>query len=125
MPPRPRKRQLASGTQPLEPRSNPVSSRKTVSHGPSHQPARSHPDVRPLHHRHARILQRTRLSLPPPVLDEPEDRERRLAAAVETFEALRPGDAYEARLAVRIVVCGAHAIDSLRLAGAQPTTSRK
>jgi hypothetical protein len=56
-------------------------------------------------------------SLPPPVLDEPEYRDRRLVTAVETFNALRPGDAYEARLAVRIVLCGAHADESLRLAG--------
>ena len=56
-------------------------------------------------------------SLPPPVLDKPEYRERRLTTAVETFEALRPGDAYEARLAVQIVLCGAHAADSLREAG--------
>ena len=49
-------------------------------------------------------------TLPPPVLDKPEYRERRLTTAIETFEALRPGDAYEARLAVRIVLCGAHAV---------------
>jgi hypothetical protein len=56
-------------------------------------------------------------SLPPPVLDQPEFRQRRIATAVETFEALRPGDAYEARLAVQIVLCGAHAADCLREAG--------
>jgi hypothetical protein len=56
-------------------------------------------------------------SLPPPVVDKPEYRERRLTTAVETFEALRPGNAYEARLAVKIVFCGAHAVDSLREAG--------
>jgi hypothetical protein len=56
-------------------------------------------------------------ALPPPVLATDENRERRLTAAAETFEALRPGDAYEARLAVKIVACGAHAVDSLRMAG--------
>ena len=56
-------------------------------------------------------------SLPPPVLNEAEYSDRRLIAAVETFNALCPGDAYEARLAVRIVLCGAHANESLRLAG--------
>ena len=56
-------------------------------------------------------------SLPPPVLDKPEYRERRMKAAVETFEALRPGDAYEARLAVQIVLSGAHAAEALREAG--------
>jgi hypothetical protein len=56
-------------------------------------------------------------SLPPPADPAPEHRQRRLTTAVETFKALRPGDAYEARLAVRIVACGAHAIDALREAG--------
>ena len=50
-------------------------------------------------------------ALPPPVLDQPEYRQRRLTAAIETFEALRPGDAYEACLAVRIVLCGARAVE--------------
>ena len=40
-------------------------------------------------------------ALPPPLIDKPEHRQRRLTAAIETFEALRPGDAYEARLAVQ------------------------
>jgi hypothetical protein len=56
-------------------------------------------------------------ALPPPVDPTPEYRQRRLATAVETFKALRPGDAFEARLAVRIVACGAHAMDALREAG--------
>ena len=56
-------------------------------------------------------------SLPPPVIDKPEYRERRLTTAVETFEALRPGNAYEASLAVKIVLCSAHAMDGLREAG--------
>jgi hypothetical protein len=56
-------------------------------------------------------------ALPPPVLDKPEYRERRIITAVEAFEALRPGDADEARLAVQIVLCGAHAAESLRAAG--------
>jgi hypothetical protein len=56
-------------------------------------------------------------SLPLPVLDQLEYQERRLATAVEAFDALRPGDAYEGRLAVRIVLCGAHAVDCLREAG--------
>ncbi len=52
-------------------------------------------------------------SLPPPVIDKPENRERRLATAMDAFQALRPGDAYEARLAVQIVLCGAHAVECL------------
>ncbi len=64
-------------------------------------------------------------ALPPPVLDQPEYRERRLQTAIETFEALGPGDAYEARLAVRIVLCGAHAVDSLREAGVHREDFRK
>jgi hypothetical protein len=55
--------------------------------------------------------------LPPPVDPTHEYRHRRLTTAVEAFEALRPGDAYEARLAVQIVLAGAHAADSLREAG--------
>jgi hypothetical protein len=55
--------------------------------------------------------------LPPPVTNSPENLQRRFATAVEAFEALRPGDAYEARLAVQIVLSGAHAADSLREAG--------
>ncbi len=53
-------------------------------------------------------------SLPTPVINQLEYRERRLATAVEAFEALRPGDAYEGRLAVRIVLCGAYAAECLR-----------
>ncbi len=56
-------------------------------------------------------------SLPPPVVDQPEYRQRRVTTAVEAFEALCPGDAYEARLAVRIVLNGAHAVECLREAG--------
>ena len=56
-------------------------------------------------------------SLPPPLVDQPEYRQRRLTAAVEAFEALCPGDSYEARLAVQIVLSGAHAAESLREAG--------
>ena len=56
-------------------------------------------------------------ALPLPVDDGPEARERRLATAIETFEALCPRDPEEARLAVQIVLCGAHAAERLREAG--------
>ena len=52
-------------------------------------------------------------ALPPPLVDRPENRQRRLTAAVEAFEALCPGDAYEARLAVQVVLSGAHAVEAL------------
>jgi hypothetical protein len=52
-------------------------------------------------------------SLPPPVSDTPEHRERRLTTAIKAFDALRPSDAYEGRLAVQIVLCGAHAAECL------------
>jgi hypothetical protein len=55
-------------------------------------------------------------ALPPPITDTPEYRQRRLTTAVEAFEALHPSDAYEA-LAVRIVLAGAHAVETLREAG--------
>ena len=56
-------------------------------------------------------------SLPLPVVDQPENREPRLTAALEAFDALCPGDAYEGRLAVQIVLCGAHAAECLHEAG--------
>ncbi|HWE93939.1 MAG TPA: hypothetical protein VG269_08255, partial [Tepidisphaeraceae bacterium] len=56
-------------------------------------------------------------ALPPPLKHTRENHERRLKTAIEAFEALRPGDAYEARLAVQIVLTGAHAAESLREAG--------
>ena len=52
-------------------------------------------------------------SLPPPIPDDPEHRERRLSTAIEAFRDLHPGNAYEGRLAVRIVLCGAHAVECL------------
>jgi hypothetical protein len=55
-------------------------------------------------------------ALPTPVNVTQERHELRFTTAIEAFEALRPGDAYEARLAVRIVLCGAHAVESLRRA---------
>jgi hypothetical protein len=55
--------------------------------------------------------------LPPPVQHNQENHERRLTTAIETFEDLRPGDAYEASLAVEIVLSGAHAVECLREAG--------
>jgi len=57
------------------------------------------------------------ISLPLP--SEPTEARRAscLATAIEAFDALRPGNAYEAMLAVQIVVCGAHAVDCLHQAG--------
>jgi len=55
-------------------------------------------------------------ALPPPACDTPAARQARLQTAVETFAALDPADAFQARLVVQIVLCGAHAADSLRLA---------
>jgi len=55
--------------------------------------------------------------LPLPLVDQPEHRQRRLTAAVEAFEALCPGDSYEARLAVQVVLSGAHAAEALQEAG--------
>ena len=55
--------------------------------------------------------------LPPPVADTPDLRAKRDEDAMDAVEALHPGDAFEARLAVRIVAMDAHAGDSLRSAG--------
>jgi hypothetical protein len=57
-------------------------------------------------------------ALPSPVLYDLPIRQRRVATAAETFEALRPGDAFEGRLAVQIVLTGAHAVECLREADA-------
>ena len=56
-------------------------------------------------------------ALPPPVLDIERDDRSRIGTAVEAFNDLQPGTAYEAQLAVTIVLCGAHAMDCLRDAG--------
>ena len=59
-------------------------------------------------------------SLPRPIPNQPEHRERRLLTALDAFDTLRPGDAFEGRLAVQIVLCGAHAADCLREADLYP-----
>jgi len=64
-------------------------------------------------------------SLPSPVEPTEAHRESRLGTAIEAFNALRPGNAYEALLAVQIVVCGAHAIECLRYAGLYPDDFNK
>jgi hypothetical protein len=67
-------------------------------------------------------------ALPAPLSDLPEERAARDAAAIAAVVALRPGDAFEARLAARAVAADAHAMDSLRLAalpGQQPDEVRR
>jgi hypothetical protein len=54
--------------------------------------------------------------LPPPVIDTAEARAAREADAMQAVAALRPADAFEARLAVQIVAADTHAIDCFRLA---------
>jgi hypothetical protein len=56
-------------------------------------------------------------SLPRPASDTPDHRRRRLATAIEALQALHAGNDHEARLAVQIVLCGAHAVECLREAG--------
>lgn len=53
-------------------------------------------------------------ALPLPADPTEAHRESRLCTAIEAFNALRPGNAYEALLAVQIVVAGAHALECLR-----------
>jgi hypothetical protein len=51
----------------------------------------------------------------PRTIPETEDAEaRRTATAIAAFNALSPIDAYEGRLAVQIVLCGAHAAEALQ-----------
>lgn len=53
-------------------------------------------------------------SLPRAVIHNAESHERRMTTAMDAFNALNPGDAFEGRLAVQIVLCSAHAADCLR-----------
>jgi len=55
-------------------------------------------------------------ALPLPVTGSPEDRAAREEAAIAAVAALYPADAFEGRLAARIVATDAHAMDCLRLA---------
>ncbi len=55
--------------------------------------------------------------LPPPEDNTPEARARSDELAMAAAIALHPADAFEAKLAARIVAMDAHAADSLRLAG--------
>ena len=52
-----------------------------------------------------------------PLTQTREDHARRTATAIEAFNALNPADAHEGRLAVQVVLNGAHAADCLRDAG--------
>ena len=52
-------------------------------------------------------------ALPAPIPDKPEHRQRRLGTAIEAFQDLQPGNAFEGRLAVRIVLCGAQAVECM------------
>ena len=52
-------------------------------------------------------------ALPAPIPDKPGLRQRRLGTAIEAFQDLQPGNAFEGRLAVRIVPCGAHVVECM------------
>src|SRR5271165_319192 len=56
-------------------------------------------------------------SLPPSPGESPDARAARERSAMDAVVALHPDDAFEARLAVRIVAMDAHAADALRSAG--------
>ena len=74
-----------------------------------------HPDTPAASRRE--IFARLCSELPPSVADTPDLRAKRDEDAMDAVEALHPDDAFEARLAVRIVAMDAHAGDSLRSAG--------
>jgi hypothetical protein len=61
-------------------------------------------------------------TLPLSVLDNPDQLADRNEAAVAALAALRPGDAFEARLAAQIVAADAHVIDCLRQAAQRGQT---
>ena len=79
------------------------------------QPDTSPPDTRSPNHREIFAMLCT--ELPPPPDDTPDARAARDQGAMAAVAALHPEDAFEARLAVRIVAMDAHAGDGLRLAG--------
>ena len=74
-----------------------------------------HPDTPAANRRE--IFARLCGELPPPVADTPDATADRDEDAMDAVVALHPSDAFEARLAVRIVAVDAHAGDSLRSAG--------
>ena len=74
-----------------------------------------HPDTPAANRRE--IFARLCSELPPSVADTPDLRAKRDEDAMDAVVALHPDDAFEARLAVRIVAMDAHAGDSLRSAG--------
>jgi hypothetical protein len=74
-----------------------------------------HPDTPAANRRE--IFARLCGELPPAVPDTPDATAKRDEDAMDAVVALHPGDAFEARLAVRIVAMDAHAGDSLRSAG--------
>jgi len=55
-------------------------------------------------------------SLPPPLTDTPEERAARDEGAIASLAVLKPADAFEARLAARVVAADARATECLRLA---------
>ena len=59
-------------------------------------------------------------AVPWPVIDTPEERQRRVFTAIGAFDDLCPGNADQGRLAVQIVLCGAHSAETLREAGHLP-----
>ena len=61
-------------------------------------------------------------TLPLSVIDNPDQLADRNEAAVAALAALRPGDAFEARLAAQIVAADAHVIDCLRQAAQRGQT---
>jgi hypothetical protein len=66
--------------------------------------------------------------LPPPASDTPDARAARVEGATTAAAALHPADAFEARLAARIIAMDAHTADCLRLAGlatADPAEMRR
>ena len=79
------------------------------------QPDTAHPEPPAANRRE--IFARLCGELPPPVPDTPDLRAARDQDAMDAVVALHPADAFEARLAVRIVAMDSHAGDCLRSAG--------
>jgi hypothetical protein len=63
--------------------------------------------------------------LPPTIRDDRDDYERRMCTAIEAFNDLQPVTAFEGRLAVQIVLCGAMPTTTCKRPPISPTISRR
>jgi hypothetical protein len=80
------------------------------------------PNANPSGANYREIFADLRSQLPPLPDEAPEARTRREQRAMDAVADLTPYDAFEARLAVRVVATDAHAADALRAAASPPAS---